>query len=255
MESINTDLANISEISRLHKLVLNGAKSKLLVFGSANLNDFNIKVDGSTLTPSTCERNLGIFLDKRLRFEEHVSSVLQRAYYKLKLLYMHKDILTTDVKLRLCESLVLSLVSYGDVLYWPALTQREKNSLQKLQNCCLRFCYNARKYDHVTPLFQASGWLKMNERFFLHFSTLVHKIVNTKTPEYLYNKLVINTDVHERQMRNKQLFIVPRHRTAKFQGSFSYNAVRVYNALPVKVKSLSAVTGFRKSVKHFLLNK
>lgn len=252
---INADLTVISELSSSHKLVLNGSKTKLMIFGHAELDNFVIGVGGKALESSSCERNLGIFLDSQLRFEAHISNLLQGAYYRLKVLYMHKDILTARVKLKLCDSLVLSYLSFSDVLYWPAARQRERNSLQRLQNSCLKFCYGARKYDHVTPLFEASGWLKLHERYLVHLSTLVHKIVHVGSPKYLADKLVLSATIHGRQMRKSHDLCVPRHRTTKFQSSFSYNAVKVYNDLPDDVKSPISVPILRKKLKEHVLQK
>lgn len=256
IRNINADLNAIVQVSNSHKLVLNGAKSKLLLFGmpESQIVNFSLTIDGNILQPSSCEKNLGIFLDDQLKFEKHVSNILQRAYYKLKLLYMHKDILSTNIKLRLTDTLVLSLISYGNLLFWPALTQKDKLSLQKLQNACLKFSYNKRKFDHVTPLFRSSRWLKLNERFKINMATLVYKIVHSKLPSYLHVKLVTNNGVHGRAMRHSHSFRIPKHKSTKFQASFSYNAIKIYNALPNYLKSKSTVVSFRKAVKLHYFN-
>lgn len=254
--NINKDLQNIADISKAHSLLLNSSKSKLLLFGKVDQrlldNNLKISIDGSQLTLSNQCRNLGLILDTNMRFESHVSELVQKAYYKLKVLYMHKDHLSTDIKLRLCDTLILSVLSYCNVVYWPALTNREKNSLQKIQNSCLKFCYNQRKFDHVSPLFEASGWLKLNERFVLQMATLTHKILLNNSPEYLYSKLTPGTSIHSRLTRNCQRLTIPKHRSAQFQRCFSYNAVRIYNSIETKLKALTSLETFKKSVKKSL---
>ena len=167
---------------------------------------------------------------------------------------MHKDALTTEIKLRLCDSLILSLVSYCDVVYWPALTVGEKYSLQKLQNSCLKFSYNLRKFDHVTPLFLSSKWLNLEKRYQLHMSTLVYKVLQTKCPGYLFDRLVRGSAVHDRQTRYCQKLTIPRHRTAQYQRSFSYNGAKLFNSLPPAAASCSTVSKFKNMLKSFLNN-
>lgn len=95
IRNINSDLDTIVKVSKSHKLVLNGSKSKLLLFGMPDHQCMEVIIDGTLVVPSSCEKNLGILLDNQLKFKNHVSSVLQKAYYKLKVLYMHANILST----------------------------------------------------------------------------------------------------------------------------------------------------------------
>ncbi|KAJ8977410.1 hypothetical protein NQ317_003191, partial [Molorchus minor] len=104
-----------------------------------------------------------LWLDSSLRFTKHANHLIQKSYAKLKMLYIHKDILSTDVKLKLSDSLILSSLSYCDMVYWPALLYKDKESLQKVQNACIRFSYNIRKFDHISPSFLQSKWLTLNE--------------------------------------------------------------------------------------------
>lgn len=258
VNNINFDLNTITDVSRAHSLVLNETKTELLVFGTQNIlieNHplFNITLNGQKLTPKQECKNLGIYFDVQLRFTNHVNYLIKKSYGKLKSFYMHKDVLDPGVKLKLCDSLILSTLSYCDVLYWPALTKRDRLSLQKIQNSCIRYCYSLRKFDHISAKIAESGWLLLQERFLLHLSCLTFKINLHQEPTYLYNKLVRGSNMHSRNTRHCNLYTVPKHRTSQFQKSFSYNATKVYNKLPPDIKICSSVVSFRKNVKKYLL--
>lgn len=259
VNKINMDLATICRISKAHGLILNEAKTQLLVIGRhrdkiLNNPSFNIKLNGVVLTPSNHCKNLGVFFDYNLRFQNHVSHLIQKSYSKLKVLYIHKDKLTTDVKLKLCDSLILSYLAYCDVLYWPALLRKDKVRLQRLQNSCVRFSYNLRKYDHISGRFSDSKWLNLDERFRFHMACLVYKIDMFKTPRYLYDKLTKVSAIHNRPTRNNSLYAAPRHSTSLFERSFSHNAVKIFNQLPPTLKSLTSLNSFRKQVKASILD-
>lgn len=256
-QHINTDLETISQISEAHGLILNGTKTQMLIFGRSREDiltgdDFNITLNGLRLTSSEVGKNLGIFFDKNLRFDNHVSFLLQKSYSKLKLLYRYKDTLSIDAKLKLTDSLILSHLAYGDVLYWPALTAKSKNSLQKLQNACLRYSYGLRKFDHITPAFLNSSWLNLEERFFVHLATLIFKISKYEQPKYLNDKLIRGSDVHQRVTRHRGLYSVPRHKTAIFQRSFTYNSVKTYNSLPDDIKSCTSADSVKGKLKKLI---
>ncbi|KAJ8983205.1 hypothetical protein NQ317_016426 [Molorchus minor] len=122
-----------------------------------------------------------------------------------------------SVKLKLCESLILSYILYCDVVYWPNILNKDKESLQRVQHACIRFCYGLRKFDHISTKFNESKWLNLAERFELHLSSLVYKIDKFKTPLYLYDKLVKGSDIHSRETRHHYLYSVPKHVTTQFE--------------------------------------
>lgn len=165
---------------------------------------------------------------------------------------MHKDILSTDLKLKLCDSLILSTLAYCDVVYWPALLKKDQESLQKIQNSCLRFSYSLRKFDHISGKLLESNWLTLAERYKLHLACLIYKINRKQKPPYLFEKLVRGVDIHHRTTRYCNLYNVPKHNTAQFERSFTYNAVKIYNSLDRHIKSSSSIYCFRKHIKNLL---
>ena len=88
-----------------------------------------------------------------------------------------KKMLSPESKQRLCEALVLSHFNYCDVLF-PHLKTALESKIQKVQNCCVRFIFNIRKYDreHITPYILKLGWLNMKNRRLHHSLTLMYKI-------------------------------------------------------------------------------
>lgn len=168
---------------------------------------------------------------------------------------MHKDSLSTDIKLKLTDSLILSHLNYCNTVYWPALLQKDKYSLQKVQNSCIRYCYNLRKFDHISEKFTESKWFNLEERFHIHMSRIVFKINYSKKPKYLHDKLLKGTDIHDRTTRRCHTFAIPKHRTNLFEKSFSYTAVKTYNALPHDIREAHSLPTFSKRVKIYILNK
>lgn len=256
---INSDLDMIGRYSGAHGLILNEGKTQVLVFGRdrdsiVNHPSFKIVLNNVELKPVSNCKNLGLHMDVDLRFTSHVSNIIRTSFSKLKVLYMYKDIFSTEVKLRLTNSLILSHLEYCNVVYWPALLQRDKDTLQKLQNMCIRFSYNIRKFDHISGAFRDSRWFKLNERFIIHMACLVYKIDNLRLPQYLYEKLIKGSDIHERVTRHRELYTVPRHSSAMFQRSFSYNAAKIFNSVPDDIKVASNFFSFRSKFRTFTFN-
>ena len=118
-------------------------------------------------------------------FKEHVLQKCSAAHYRLKQVYPARHFLSTGSKLLLSHALILSLFNYVNTVFGPCISVRTAGRIQRIQNSCLRFSYGIRKYDHISPAMQLSGWLNMRQRWILHLCCITHKILHTDTPVYL----------------------------------------------------------------------
>lgn len=257
--NINQDLNILSELSLGHNLHLNPDKSSILIFGSKNKVDIlktnlNISINGSKLNFVNIAKNLGLLFDNNLRFQEYLKKLFQRAYLALKILYSNRHVLNFTLRKNLCESLVLSHFTYCDFVYGFCLDADSRARIQRVQNCCLRFVYGIRKFDHISHLYSDINWLKMDGRRVLHFCTFLIKIINNpNSPASISERLIFRRNVHDRDIRGRGRLTMPHHQSAMFQRSFSFNSVRCYNLLPPDMLNLNANL-FKSRYKSFLLN-
>jgi hypothetical protein len=101
------------------------------------------------------------------------------------------------IKYKLVRSIniFLSAIEYCGIVYWPAILNKDKESLQRVQNCCLRFCFNIRKFDHISYKYKEAGWMRLPERFLLHFGVFLFQLSKRQLPHYLYKKLIKHSDI------------------------------------------------------------
>lgn len=178
-------------------------------------------------------------MDNTFRYKTHINTCLRKSYTSLKLLYPLRSILPIKTKICLCDSLVLSRLTYGSQVFSSCLDVEDNMKLQRLQNSCLRFIYGIRKYAHISHKLKDAKWMNMKNRFHYHRATLYHSIVSNKKPAYLYNKIRFRTDVHNVNIRRKNIITPPLHRLALLERSFSYDIYRVYNNVPANLKILT----------------
>lgn len=256
---INADLKSISAYSYYHNLKLNPDKSSAILFCPKNKRDdvknqLNLQLNNTPLAFSNLSKNLGLLIDEDLRFSNHVSKLIQQAYMRLKLLFASRHILNVALKKKLCESLILPIFSYCNIVYFPCLDSINKNRIQKIQNTCCRYIYNMKKFDHISSRFKQLMWLNMSNTVNYHLLVFVHKLLHTLTPDYLKEKLISRNDIHNVNIRCQNTLTMPQHVTAFFTRSFTFNAIKLYNSLNNNYKSFS-IHKFRKAVKLELLNK
>ena len=254
---MNSDLTALVDASRDHCLKINPSKSAVMLMGSRFALDavgqFRVTITGVELPVVESAKSLGVILDSRLTFQQHVSKKVQVAFASLKKLYAIKEYLNLNSRKRLCEAFVLSQFNYCSGVYGPCLDVATASRVQRVQNACLRFMYGIPKFSRISHRLKDACWLSMTNRTRMRLAILSYKIMTSGLPKYLYNKITYRTDVHHLNLRHRGRLQIPCHRTSAFKKSFSYNVVSLWNALPVGAAGLG-LGAFRRKIESSLLS-
>ena len=262
---INEDLERIAEFSRNTFLRINEDKSKLIVLGSkkklTKLNQVEqIALAEIVMNEYAIERvfdvrNLGIVFDQHMSWDTHVKSIVSNAYYRLKLAYKYSRFLSENSKLKVVESYILALFNFG----CPVLQNLSFNTnakIQKLQNSCVRFIFNVRKYEHISHFYKKKKILNMSDRRDIQSLTIIHNIVNERAPGYLMDKVQFNSIFHDHATRGKGSIRVPKAQTNFGQNRFIVKYSKLYNEIVSKMnitKNISTQT-FKVKIKKYFIN-
>lgn len=257
-QKINSDLAHIYHWTSLNCLTINPNKCHNIMLGSKHslsiLSSLKIFIDQNEIPYTNSVVNLGVTFDGELSFSNHVSQLCRKAFFSLRQLMPFKYLLSSQIKLLITESLVLSLLNYCDCVYGPCISCMDAQRLQKIQNSCIRFVTYVPPFTHVTPHMRRLGCLRIQERRMLHYVVLVVRVLSAESPNYLYRSLHKRSSAHELNLRRvDEQFTVPAHKTEFFKSSFSYLAVYILNHLPPDVKGLS-IYSLKKFLKDGLLS-
>lgn len=259
LTELNSDLESIAMRSEDLNLKINPDKCSVILFSFKKINqqlknNFNPLINKKSLKVVSSVKNLGLILDENLRFKEHVNNIVRRSYNILRLLYKNYLILNFKLRKKLTESLVLSIVNYCFVVYYPCLDQVTKYRLQKIQNSCCRFIYGLKRRDHVSKFINDLGWLKLDLLYEYFLCMMIYRILNTSVPLYLREKLQFRRNVHHVNVRSSNKLSLMKFNTTLFKRSFTYNAIICFNNVPEKYKKKNLLA-FRKKIKTFLFEK
>lgn len=255
---INSDLEKILKISEDHLLKINPNKSTAILFCHDSHrkqleSSIKLRIGNNAIPFGRSAKDLGLIIDSKLKFREHISLCLKRAYSMLKLIYAHRFCLSQKTKAVLCESLVLSHFNFADHVYGPFLDCIDIKRVQKAQNSCLRLIFGIRRRQRISHKLPELGWLNMSQRRELHSICFFYKLVKFKCPPYLHQKIKFRTDVHNLNIRRLNLITIPAHNMELFKRSFSYQIALLLNKFNVKEVSLS-VAAFKNKIKGTLLS-
>ena len=252
-ESITKLLKNVKHWMNSYFLKLNEGKTKIIVFSSSHIEHL-IKIKG-VFIENKCIRfpnvvkNLGVLLDSKLTFKEHITNCIQSCYMTMKKISSIKSFLGTEHRKILVTALVLSQLDYCNGLLYN-INNNLIHKVQTVQNCAAKLIYNRRKYDHgLSSLYTALHWLRINERIVFKILLLVHKCLYCSSPKYL-NELITPTHTF---IRTGTLVTVKVNFTSS-DGAFSVCGPHLWNSLPLDIKFETSTVQFKRKLKSYLFN-
>mgnify|MGYP001548869816 CR=1 FL=1 len=238
---------------------LNTYKTELLIISSKkqldNLRDIKLKVGSDIISPSTSARNIGVNFDSTLSLVPHISTCVKSALFHLRNIGRIRKYLTQDATAQLVHSLVTSRLDYGNALLTNMPTCHLKK-LQHIQNIAARVVSKTGRYEHITPILMTLHWLPVPARIDYKVAVLVYKALHDQAPKYIQDMLVPYLPSRQLRSSGTGLLQVPRFRTKQYGArSFSVFAPKLWNTLPVELRTCATLQSFTSQLKTFLFRK
>ncbi len=234
-------------------LQLNLAKTELLVV-SANPSlhhNFTFQLGSSTITPSKTARNLGVVIDDKLNFSDHITKTARSCRFALYNIRKIRPFLLEHATQLLVQALFLSRLDYCNALL-AGLPANSIKPLQLIQNAAARLIFNEPRRTHVTPLFINLHWLPIAARIKFKALMFAYRTTTGSAPLYLNSLLqtYVPSSLHSTSERR---IIVPSQRgTKSLSQTFSLTVPIWWNDLPNSIRAAESLAIFKKWLKTHL---
>jgi len=153
------------------------------------------------------------------------------------------------------KALALSLINYCSLI-WGVTYKTQLDRVQKLQNFAIRVAVGARKFDHITPLFEQLQCLKIEDMCHYDLCISVFKVLRQHFPNWLCTLPTVGQERHVRLItRQQDDLVILRANTEYGKRSFLIIGPREWNSLPTYIKDIGSLPVFKKKLKDFMLNK
>lgn len=214
-----------------------------------------VSFDGTVIPFAKTVKNLGILMDCDLSWTSQLKEISRKLFASAACIRRLRNFLPFATKVALAQSLLLPILDYADVSYLD-LTEEQFGKLERLQNFCIRFIYGLRKYDHVSEFRSKLKWLPIRLRRNAHILSILYKVLfYPSPPSYLKSRFVFLGDSHEKSLRSSENLTLkmPVHSTTFLDKSFTVQAIRLWNALPLTIRRAQSLPVFKRMVKeHYL---
>jgi len=245
-DSIEDITRCILEWFRKNFLQANPDKFQSIIFNRSNsCHEGFFDVSGSRVVHEKQVKLLGVHIDFKLSFTEHVSAVCKKAGKHLNVLGRLSKTLNDEDKLTLFYSFILSHFNYCSAI-WHFSSVSDVLKMEKIQKRALQYVFNDFKSSYMYLLAKA-------ERNCLYIERLkailieVYKSIHKLGPSYLHN--LFTAKVSNYDFRSVSSLTLPKFNTVTYgKGTLKYEGCKLWNELSNDMKSSPTLKVFKSKL-------
>ena len=187
-----------------------------------------------------------------MSFNKHVMMTVRACNYHISALRHIRPVLSSDVAQRIACSIVESKLDYCNaLLHNTAITNI--NRLQRVQNNLARVVCNDRSTESA-QLLQQLHWLPVDSRIKFKVAKLCYQATTSGQPAYLADMLKPYVQTRTLRSGSLDLLAVPPYKLQVAARSFSAAAPRLWNTLPLNIRTAPSVNSFKSRLKTYLFS-
>ena len=248
-ETCNSELEKFFSWTICNRLSINYDKTFIIsvsnLFTNTNLpNTGDIILNGSAIKTENSCKFLGVFIDKKMKFDVHIQYISKKISKNIGILFRIRDLVPHQVLKSLYYSYIYPYLYYC-IVVWGGTFDVHLNPLKILQKKAIRIINKQPYLAHTTPLFFSNGILKLEDIY--KYSLGIHFYKYKLYDSYLRD--------HDHDTRFRDTLRIPFNRLVTSGQSVSERGSRVWNSLPDDVKGSASLRTFKYKLKAFYIGK
>jgi len=257
-EALEQEMNEISKWLQANKLSLHLGKTESILFGSVHklkkVSKMKISCNNVEIEAKSSVKYLGVVLDQDMTGSTMGNNVVKKINSVLKFLHRKSSFLKFSNRKLLCSALLQSRFDYGYNFFYRGMYCDIKLKFQTAQNKMIRFIleYNSRQHLYVKDFVRA-GYLSVEKRYDYLSVNLMYNIYYGQAPSYLCQFKKVDT-VHSYGTRGSVMsYVLPNIKT-QGKKTFMYNGAKLWNSLPVSMKTIECKDNFKKKCKKYFFS-
>jgi hypothetical protein len=224
----------------------------LLIVGNSNHDDSNkFVINDSILSQFKTVRDLGVLMDSRLSFCDHIDGVISKCYQRKYLLF--KAFRNRDIRLMVFafKVYILPLLDYCSPI-WSPYRLHDIDRLEKVQRSFTKRLngLNTLTYsERLVACYLPSLELRRLWSDLVLCFKIVHKLIDIDVTEFFeFERSVYNTRGHMYKLR------IPKIVNSVRKNFFSIRVLPVWNSLPNELVGVTSILKFKNGLRQINLN-
>lgn len=210
-----------------------------------------INLAGYQLHKTSSINFLGICIDEKLKFDEHVKKLAMKMNTFFPIIYRLRDILDTQGKYILYYAYIYSRIQYGIIVY-GSTTKSLLNKIQIIQNRTIRTLFRIPRMVTNASMYKQLNLLQLNEIYKLNLAIMGYLVYHDSISSSLKSQFVKRIDVNKRNSRFASNFDIKYNTTNFANRDINNQVARIWNKIPIGIRDVK-MQQFKTSMKKLIL--
>ena len=252
---LNRELSKLVTWLQVNKLSLNVKKAHYMVFSPPKVNqDISpITMNGEKINRVSSTRFLGVVIDDKLKWNEHILFVKQKVSKGLGIICKAKKKFSKETLRTLYYSFIYPYLMYG-IVVWGSANHNVMQPLMKIHKRCIRVITLSSWKAHTAELFRSTRVLQIDKVFIYSVMLFMYKFHKNKLPCILNKLFTVNNVIHGHFTRQSSQLHVTASVSLLVKKSIRSRGVYLWNTMSSKININHSVHCFKNSLKSYLLN-
>ena len=203
---------------------------------------YSVKIDNFNIFNSKSEKLLGITIDNKLTFDEHVSKLCTKASQKLHALSRVGNYMTQTQRKIIMKTFILSHFGYCP-LVWMFHSRKQNNRINRIHERALRIVYRDNESTFDELLFKDESFT-IHERNIQSLAIELYKIAYGLSPQIM--NLVLPLNPNERYP-GSNIFKTRNVKTVSYgTETVAHLGPKIWSIVPMDMKKLSLCKFIKK---------
>ena len=242
-----------------NQLTLSIDKCNVMVINNdihKRVTDFQIKLGSKSLKQVSSMRYLGVIIDDKLKWNEHIAHITKRVNINNARLRRTKKTLSQSLRLKIHNAISVPIIDYASTV-WGNFTQGINDEICRIEHMSARAISS--NYDFINTrgasLMTDLNMTTFKTRFQYNLSLLMFKAIHGLVPDHIANMIIFTYEISNKQLRsfdNMNLYIQTKPECELFKNALLYSGPNQWNCLPLVIKEAQNVASFKKLYKSLI---
>ena len=225
----------------------NSSKCKILHLGKNNPHHkYVIGNDNSEIVETVCEKDLGVYVDRLLDFNEHISETIKKGRRMSGLIMRTISYKSKEIMVPLFKTLIRPIIEYANAT-WSPYMRKHIESIESIQRNFTKYItgmYNLSYHQRLVKLNLHSLEFRRIRGDMIEVFKITHDFYDPRTTSTLLKYVPVDNLTRG----HKYKLTKPRTNNKQFKHFFTNRIINLWNNLPKKVVEAETMNTFKNRI-------
>ena len=245
LKNLKHDMVNFLKWFKVNSMKANPKKFQFMILGKSTRQIVILNINNIKITESQNVELLGLTIDNRLTFKDHINMLYRRVSYKLHALRRIRKYLTLEKSKLLYNAFINNQFNYASII-WMFCRKQDYLEVEKIHYKALKIVYNSN--ECYEELLIQNNEVSIHQKQLRALATEIYKSLTDVNPDFMKNYFSIKEIPYS--LRNGSALKIPSARSTYYGiNSNHFRACVLWNKLPNSLKESQSLPEFKNKIK------